>query len=62
MSQEINSKKAAEKDEAKSTLPEAVSAEPGATVDQEVKNIDNDLKAIDDTGLSSGMSDQELGI
>jgi hypothetical protein len=43
-------------------LPETVSTNPGATADDEVKNIDNDLKSIDDDSLTSGMSDKDLGM
>lgn len=43
-------------------LPNTVSTQPGATVDAEVKNIDNDLKAMDDSSLNQGLSDKDLGV
>ncbi len=43
-------------------LPATVSTQPGATVDAEVKNIDNDLKAMDDSSLTQGLSDKDLGV
>lgn len=49
-------------DTPKAELPTAVSAQPGKTADEEIKNIDNDLKAIDDNSLNQGLSDKDLGL
>lgn len=43
-------------------LPESVSTQPGVTADEEIKNIDKDLQAIDDSALEEGLSDADLGL
>lgn len=43
-------------------LPESVSVQPGATVDEEVGNIEKDLQSVDDNSLNQGLSDAELGL
>ena len=44
------------------TLPETVSTQPGATVEDEITNIDKDLQSIDDGMLNEGLSDADLGL
>jgi len=47
---------------AASVLPEGVSAQPGTTADEEIKNIDKDLQSMDDASLGQGLSDTDLGL
>lgn len=44
------------------TLPATVSTQPGSTANDEIKNIDEDLKAINDSELNSGLTDKDLGL
>jgi len=45
------------------TPPATVSTQPGATPDEEIKNIDKDLQAIDDNAFDQGaLSDTAVGL
>lgn len=45
------------------TPPATVSIQPGATPDEEIKNIDKDLQAIDDSAFDqNALSDTSVGL
>lgn len=49
-------------DSSQVALPGTVSTQPGATADDEIKNIDKDLQAMDASNSQDSLSDKDLGL